>query len=288
METFYVTLPSNVRNNLYDNKIGNYRTILPCALQLDNNWKVGLASIHYTNSWFNVKTYNEVVYTRHDKETDLFSNTAYVAPGRYSDINTLLEAIMSKVKPYDNVERKPVLSFNPYSRRVTIVYGISKQSDFITFKFGDELKELLGLSDGYLSQEAMFLNASPYYGDENKIKKVLKDTVNQSLFTVEKDTLESLHNYDINGGIHNLMVYSDVVDFSVVGDVKAQLLRVVEIPPSSAFGESIVLTYEKPYFLPLATKEISSIEIDIKDDSGHQVDFQFGRVEVTLQFVRNG
>lgn len=283
-----MTLPSNVRNQLHENTIGNYKTILPCALQLDNRWKVGLAGIHYTNSWFNVKRYNEVVLTRHDKAGDLYSDIGYIAPGRYSNIEELIRAIMMKIKPYPNVTRMPSLNYNRYSRRITIVYGISKSSEFITIKLGEELQELLGISSGYLSQEGMRLNAAPFQGDPNKITKVMKDSVNQTMFNIDKDTLESLHTYDITGGIHNLMVYSDVVDFSVVGDVMAQLLRVVEIPPQSQFGESVVLTFERPYFLPLATKEISSIEIDIKDDSGHLVDFQFGRVEVTLQFIRNG
>ena len=84
------------------------------------------------------------------------------------------------------------------------------------------------------------------------------------------------------------MVYSDVVDFSVVGDCRAQLLRVVNVPTQSNFGDAVNIVYEKPYYLPLSQRDISSIEIDIKDDSGEPVGFQFGRVEVTLHFLRNG
>ena len=283
-----MTLPSNVHNQYHDNKIGSYKTILPTTLRLTNEWKVGLAGIHYTNSWFNLKDYNEICLVKYDNNKIKYSNMSFLSPGRYSSLDDLLTDIMEKVTGNSLVAIKPKLSYNAFSRRITITYGRSRTKEYITYQLGQELKDLLGISSGFLSQEGMRLSAMPFKGDTNAITKSMRASINQPLTIYENDVLESLNAYDMRGGIHSILVYSDVVDFSVVGDIRAQMLRIVEVPSFSRFGDSVVFTYERPYFLPLATKEISSIEIDIKDDTGSPIDFKFGRVEVTLQFLKNG
>ena len=60
-----------------------------------------------------------------------------------------------------------------------------------------------------------------------------------------------------------------------------------EIPNNINFGDAVDITFEKPYYIPVASREISEIEIDIKDDSGDPIEFMFGRVQVILHFVRN-
>lgn len=285
MESFYVNLPSNVTTFHSDNSINRYRTLLPSPLLLDSSWRVGLAEIHYTNSWFNLREYNYINIVSFDDPTKQLIKTVILPPGRYSDINYLIQLITIKTTQRSSdpgciITVMPQLGHNATSRRLTMKFGLTQQREYVIYSFTKELEDLLGVTRGWYSREHDMLQHQPYVSDSpNEV---------QPEVVVEDDVLESRRSYDTSAGIHSLMVYSDVVDYSLVGDCKAQLLRVVNIPSSSSFGDTVNIVYEKPYYLPLSNREISSIEIDIKDDSAVPVDFQFGRVEVTLHFVRYG
>lgn len=156
----------------------------------------------------------------------------------------------------------PYLEHNPITHRIIIRKGKIKTDDsdiHTKFVFSPELAAVMGTDDG--TRE----------GKDNR-----------------GEYLEGIRPYDLNAGVHNLYVYSDVVEFSTVGDARAQLLRVVSIPNQIAFGENVYLTYDKPYYNRVASRTLQSIEIDIKDDTGTPVKFMFGRVIVVLHFQRVG
>jgi len=89
---------------------------------------------------------------------------------------------------------------------------------------------------------------------------------------------------DINGGIHSLYVYSDVLENVPVGDTEAPLLRVVDASGHS--GENIHRTFDRPRYVPIQKKRFDSIEIDIKDDVGLPIGFEGGKLIVVLHFRR--
>lgn len=89
---------------------------------------------------------------------------------------------------------------------------------------------------------------------------------------------------DIEGGIHGIYVYCDLVDHVPVGDTVAPLLRIVE---SKAYnGEMIYKIYEQPRYLPLRKKLFDVVELDIRDVYGEKILFQTGNVTVTLHIRR--
>ena len=70
-----------------------------------------------------------------------------------------------------------------------------------------------------------------------------------------------------------------------VGNIKAPLLRVVDA--AGNFGDLIHILYSTPQYVPVSRKEFNTVEIDIRDDSGNSVLFDFGKVVVTLHFRRS-
>ena len=89
---------------------------------------------------------------------------------------------------------------------------------------------------------------------------------------------------DIEGGIHGIYVYCDLVDHVVVGDTVAPLLRIVE---SNGYnGEMIYKIFEQPRYLPLRKKHFDVIELDIRDVFGEPILFETGHVTVTLHIRR--
>ena len=82
--------------------------------------------------------------------------------------------------------------------------------------------------------------------------------------------------------IHNLYVYSDIVEHQIVGDTRAPLLRTVAV--QNRYGKDISINYERPHYIPVKQKLFQEIEIDIRDSAGRKIPFQRGRVVVKLHF----
>lgn len=279
-DDFYVTLCSNVVNENTENTIANFVTQLPAPLCLDASWRVGLSEIHYTNSWWNLRYDNHLVITTvfSDPGT-IYSSEINLPAGRYFDIQSVISEINGLVRfaKQENVATPPTLSLNELTQRVCLRYGKSKKDQFLTLRLGQELSDLLGISAGWQSK------------NQQSIVNMNGTRIGQvSTYNIEEDEFEAKRSYDMAGGIHSLFVYSDCVDYSIVGDTKAQVLRMTHIPSDSRFGTSVVDRYENPHYLPLSTKEIHSIEIHIKDDCNETVRFEFGRVKAVLHFVRHG
>ena len=89
---------------------------------------------------------------------------------------------------------------------------------------------------------------------------------------------------DMKQGFESLYVYTNVVESRVVGDSLVPLLRIV--PIQGEHGHMISRHFEHVQYLPLLRKEFGTIEIDIRDDTGHAVPFECGKVTVTLHFRR--
>ena len=88
---------------------------------------------------------------------------------------------------------------------------------------------------------------------------------------------------DISYGFNSLYIYCNVVQPQIVGDVYAPLLRTVAIPGVGR-GHLIQKTYDQPHYVPVSTDELSTIEINIKDDTGTNVSFASGKVVCKLHF----
>ena len=89
---------------------------------------------------------------------------------------------------------------------------------------------------------------------------------------------------DLQRRFYSLFVYCDVVEHVVVSDVKALLLRTVKITGKE--GLTVDRIFQTVQHVPFRRKQFSTIEIDIRDDTGRPVAFQSGKVIVTLHFRR--
>lgn len=277
---FYVTLCSNVINERDVNTIANFVTRLPAPLQLDSSWRVGLSEVHFTNSWVNLREdcRLRIKLAFADALDEDFTTYTYLPAGRYDDIAQLLSAIDTRlagtVKP--TVKDMPKFMVDNWNRRISLKYGYTTSMQPLMIMVGPELEDLLGLSEGYASSYAHKIIML-----EDEVIDINPDTSADEIFTANRP-------YDLTGGIHSLFVYCDIVDYSIVGDSRVQLLRLAHIPADSSFGDAVIDRYENPHYLPLATKDISSIEVHIKDDSDTTIGFAFGRVKLVLHFVKHG
>lgn len=86
---------------------------------------------------------------------------------------------------------------------------------------------------------------------------------------------------DINRGVYNFFIYSDIVSQQRVGDTQANLLKIVNVAQS----DSIVNDFShSTHYKPLAKNNINTIQIVIKTDSDEEVRFTQGKTICVLHF----
>jgi hypothetical protein len=298
MPSFIYTLPSNVPNCNGTNTLSRYVTELPSALKLDRGWRVGLCEISYTKSWFNVKQTQTVTII--DDRGGLFECPQKLERGMYETEQHLVDAInasirsttmfddlvkgqasgmeLRKAKPKEqdlskfSVLEYPRIKLNPFNHVATLSIGKRRDGVRLYAALGKEIEEMLGISqDSFL------------YSIEETTQTVVTTVHTKSI----KGRGGSFRAYDLNAGVHSLMVYCNLVEPVLVGNTYSQLLRSVSIPHSVPFGNQVVIPFQKLYYLPLSSTEFQTIEIEIRDDSNQLIDFQWGRTTITLEFVND-
>jgi hypothetical protein len=81
-----------------------------------------------------------------------------------------------------------------------------------------------------------------------------------------------------------LYVYSDIVSPYLVGDVQTPLLRVIN--PKGKRDEIVSVSFNNPFYVPVARRGFDTIEININDQFGQPIAFTGGRSLVVLHFRR--
>ena len=89
---------------------------------------------------------------------------------------------------------------------------------------------------------------------------------------------------DMDQGFDTIYVYTDVVESRIVGDSLAPLLR--SLPVGGNHGAAVYDRFTNIHYVPLLYAHFKSTEINIRDDTGRFVPFEYGKVIVTLHFQR--
>ena len=241
---------------------------------------VGLSDISYTNSWFNILEHDYFHLLSAAEPTMKITKKVTFAPGRFKSVDQIISEVhnrLEKIEDDTNVAVFPKLSYDEASRRVFVIPGKSKGWSIdipLGLRFSKDLGDMLGISSSEVACENS-ISDSCYVSKDIDRKTVLNF-----------NTLMGTRPYDLSRGIHSLMVYSDIVEYNIVGNTRAQLLKIVEIPATSQFGDQVVVRYDRPQYHALANNHIRSVEIEIKDDTNERIQFRFGRVILTLHFIK--
>lgn len=269
MKSFYVYLPSNVNDLTERNIIGNYTTHLPQSIHLDGEWEVGLSEIIYTKNWFNLLDQTIYIYSKGFRLAsssiilpgDLYLDTKTIA----KEINKQVETALKSYYSQEDIQKFPRLDVG--EKRNYLLPGIFKNK-MVKLFLTPELRKVFGFKD-----DINYTNVS-FYDKEETID-------GKSIEGGEK----SVYNTNINNNIYALFVYTDIIKASVTGNTYSKLLRIVKAA-NTAIGQVSQFTFGQPQYHPVEKREIHSIEIDIKDDTGETLRFKGGRVYVVLHFRR--
>ena len=106
-----------------------------------------------------------------------------------------------------------------------------------------------------------------------------------------KSPHESTFAYDIIR-IHSRMIYTDIVEYNIVGNTKAPSLRCFPFISKLKSGDKITTgqymnyqTYSNLQFRQLPKNTFHSIHIDLRDTSGEKIPFvSVGKTRLVLMF----
>jgi len=127
MKSFYIYLPSNVKNPFRENTTSNFTTNLPSVLRLSDNWEVGLVEICFTKSWYNIEKDFKIGLTAENGQSFFFSE-AVLTKGSYDSIDGILSLLhnqfdllckFSKIEEQlqQKVDRAPSIVYDKLSRK---------------------------------------------------------------------------------------------------------------------------------------------------------------------------
>ena len=291
MSSFYLTLPSNSSMDTFPaNTLTQYVTKLPDRFDLIGEWEVGLSEIQYPISWYNVGKEESRLYVGQlskDSKGLPYKLEEYEAsppPGHYENPEALVRKLNAVIMSLEKKKDLVRFVYNDTCEKITINFTsdiMLTASLLMTRSFA----ELLGfhLTEQELLPDPNDDETEEDNSDGSKVwrkwgEKFVKLTIE------DKRSVTAPNVCDLQRVFYSLFVYCDVVEHVVVGDVKAPLLRTVNIAGKEGFTVNRI--FQTVQYVPVQRKQFSTIEIDIRDDTGRPVPFQRGKVIVTLHFRR--
>ena len=257
---------------------------------LKGEWEVGLSEIQFPITWYNLNENESRLHVTMYDENQQFVQAFVLPPiGHYEHPNVLVKQINDAITKIELFTRAIRFSYNEISRKITIAFD-KKTIGMASLKMSKGLAELLGFE--YSKFDNIVLPIKEKSSTGVQPRSDLANNVVETLYELPDGQVELIpfnsYSYtgskvcDLQRGFYSLYVYCDIVEPTVVGDVKVSLLRSVNI--SGKHEETVDRIYETVHYVPLHRKQFDSIDINIRDYTGRSVPFQRGKVIVTLHF----
>lgn len=206
--------------------------------------------------------YKSVTYAEVEFESSHFNSTQDVASVVHTEMK---QAIIQAL----NIENPEVLNkYQAYDILLDTVFGVDNRLN----EYYSNYRTISGLVGFKSSKELLQVLGFTTPSNEVDIIQFPKETSNKGPGLKFKSPA--------------LYVYTDIIADDFVGDVKIPLLRAVGIEGDR--GDFANKEFIHPHYKPLKTGYINSIRIEVKDDTGQDIDFTVGKVICTLHFRRCG
>ena len=282
MSSFYITLISDSSMELFPNNTQCcFRTKLPKPIVIDQqNWEMALVelivpsqvrNIDHDESIFYIVTTNATLATAFQKAESSceipnkkggtkWALRCCIPEGSYATPNHLAEEIDKTIKE----------TVGELLKENNVRFGLEFSNLSKRIKFtGNSTKSKVGLR--FHPRLLMKLGGE---GDED----VYPDKANNSFS----------YGVDLNMGINHLFIYSDLPEYTIVGDVEVPILRVVPFETRMKAGTSPHLHMEflNLHYVSVNKSSFDEISINISGDTGERVHFIQGKSMVKLHFRR--
>lgn len=290
MQNFYMTLPSNASMSEFpSNATSHFTTRLHGRAELDGEWEVALVEASIPTRWTNLMLQNyirlylptsvEIKRTPQGEHRSEFVSDL-PTPGQPTapSFRWVKEAIPDRLYHHP---RQLVSALNRCIREIrdrvlsgTLDYDEREESKTVYFEYDDDSARLIktkSLTDEIQisGQLALIL------GIGDGTQKWAAISPRKKYFLV-----------DLRRGLHHIYVYSDIVQYVMVGDVTAPLLRIIPLANTNDDPEQYTHVFNDPHYIPVSRQNIETIQIDLRSDIGDYIPFVSGKSIVKLHFGR--
>jgi hypothetical protein len=303
MESFYISLPCNFKNN----HKAYYKTELPETLNLSGIWQVGISDISFPKSWFNVKKEQNIqlMYFNPKNKGGIGLSVvkeATIPPSNYTKKILVDEINKAILKHFQTIYLKetdltanlyPMIQFD-YNVDKFILYPGKTQEDGLIFILPSlELCYVTGYDQEVLKKEAETL-FEKYI--QHRRDNLVTDRVTKTKLPSDYPIPQALTPHRIEP-IKFVYVLSDKCGDRIFGSTTRPILRCVEVPFLAQYGDQIFHTYNTPQYQKLHKSTFSSIEIKIRTNVNYTksqepiedyLEFQDGDVLINLHFRKIG
>ena len=246
MDSFTIELVSNASSELFpDNTLSSFTNFLPDQVNLEGQWEVAISEISssmYQNVSDGPFLFYDAIYSK--------TTTAYyLEPELYSSVPDIVKAMNLFIQER-NKHNESCIFAEVFRRTQKIELSlISDDSSLVIFS--TDLGNIFG-------------------GDVGDDKGILMRG---------KGPHEPKFAYDIVR-IHSLMIYTDIVEYNIIGDTKAPLLLCFPFISKMKSGDVITTgeymnyqSFSNLQFRRLLKNSFHSIHIDLRDTSGEKIPF---------------
>lgn len=250
---FYLVLPSNSSMAYFpDNTTTCFTTQLSREIRLIGEWMVGLAEIHIPCTIVHVQQSEAKLTFNIDSGS---KGITYKFPhGVYEKIDQLATVINKTADLSKHLQFEAAGFHKGYYELKRVCSCEQKHS----LTFDDKIVRVFGFED------AERKTADLLAGVGNRPACLARAIPNQ------------------------LYVYTDICEPRLVGDTQAPLLRIVTQDNTKyKFGTNIVKHFAPIHYVPLLHHSFRNIVIDIRDQHGRAIPFEYGTLTVALHFKRN-
>ena len=252
-------LVSNASAQLFpDNTLSSFTNFLPEQLSLDGQSEVANSEISYPSMYQNV---TEGKFMFFDKKLSKSSEFYYLEPGLHPSITDIVEAMNILIQERHN-HSENCIKVKVCRKTQKLDICLANEASGLAF-FGTDLGHIFGSNDG------------------NEFGVMLRG----------KGPHKPEFAYDIVR-IHSLMIYTNLIEYNIVGDTKVPLLRCFRFISKLKSGDIITTgqymnyqTFSNVQFRALLKNSFHNIHIDLRDTSGEKIPFvSVGIFRLVLMF----
>ena len=275
---FYIHLPSDSSLNVYpDNTIAKFSTKLVRMVELEGSYEVGLSEIIYPADYYNVDN-RELDYSFGIKQKNFDVEGKVVHENNLFKIHIKSDLYYTRQEFLDkiNTEINYELTRLHIPATISLTLDSSDRVVIAVARSGPQVAvDLQEEKEGVILK--MFFELSRQFSQRLGFDKSVS-------ISVDDPTPHRARNkFDLFMGKKLMYVYSDIVTYSLVGDVSVPLLRACSLPEPST-NNTIHLSFPDIHYKPVQKSHFDTIDISINTEEGMLMPFQSGKVLITLHF----
>ena len=307
-QEFMLTLPSNTAsNNLYreTNKPSCFKVHLPTTLELEGEWEVSIVNIQYPFNWpnFNQELIAVLGYLE-KKEIDeidldqIFKVQCHLTKSSClaeDSLRTLYDAaedycnskgmsphgtkfIKIPTGFYQNPGQLGIYLEKEFNNNVHVGNIPDVQPCSLKTEY-DQITQRLKFTPENLNWFQIVSLKNEFFTNIGASSSCWNNRLYVAEPTVKRGGKAFLQRYS------SMYIYCDVIKWQVVGDTQTPLLAT--LPVQGNPFDQCFWAFNPPYYIPVSQKSISTIEMEIRTDTGDLFPFEeSGRVVIQLHFRR--